>query len=55
MAVIGQSHLLWVNRVPDHSNHSNTIVIIVPTEVGLICLSSMIHRLVRNSPRGPNN
>ena len=33
MAVIGQSHLLWRNRIPDHSYHSNTIVRIVPTEV----------------------
>ena len=33
MAVIGQSHLLWRSRVPDHSYHSNTIVRIVPTEV----------------------
>ena len=35
MAVIGQSHLLWRSRVPDHIYHSNTIVRIVPIEVGL--------------------
>ena len=34
MAVIGQFDLLWMNRVPDHRYHSNTIVRIVPTEVG---------------------
>ena len=34
MAVIGQSHLLWRNRVPDHISHSSTIVRIVPIEVG---------------------
>ena len=33
MAVIGQSHLLWRSRVPDHIYHSNSIVRIVPTEV----------------------
>ena len=33
MAVIGQFHLLWRNRVPDHIYHGNTIVRIVPTEV----------------------
>ena len=33
MAVIGQSHLLWRSRVPDHISHSNTIVRIVPIEV----------------------
>ena len=35
MDVIGQYHLLWRSRVPDHISHSNTIVRIVPIEVGL--------------------
>ena len=34
MAVIGQSHLLRRSWVPDHISHSNTIVRIVPIEVG---------------------
>ena len=34
MAVIGQSHLIWRSRVADHISHSNTIVRIVPIEVG---------------------
>ena len=32
MAVIGQSHLIWRSRVPDHISHSNTKVRIVPIE-----------------------
>ena len=32
MAVIGQSHLVWRSRVPDHIYHSNTIV---PIEASL--------------------
>ena len=32
MAVIGQSHLLWRSRVPDHISHSNTIIRLVPIE-----------------------
>ena len=39
MAVIGQSHLLWRSRVPDHIYHGNTIVRIVPIEVGPCQLS----------------
>ena len=35
MAVIGQSHLIWRSRVADYISHGNTIVIIVPIEVGL--------------------
>ena len=34
MAVIGQSHSIWRSRVPDHFSYSNTIVRIVPIEVG---------------------
>ena len=34
MAVIGQSHLIWRCRVADHISHANTIVRIVPIEVG---------------------
>ena len=34
MAVIGQSHLIWRSRVADHISHGNTIVRIVPIEVG---------------------
>ena len=30
MAVIGQSHLLWRSRVPDHIYHGNAKVRIVP-------------------------
>ena len=36
MVVIGQSHLLWRSRVPDHISHSNTIVRIDPIEV-ILC------------------
>ena len=35
MAVIGQSHLIWRSRVADYISHGNTIVRIVPIEVGL--------------------
>ena len=35
MAVIGQSHLIWRSRVADQISHGNTIVRIVPIEVGL--------------------
>ena len=41
MAVIGQSHWLWRSRVPDHIYHGNTIVRIVPFEVG----ASVLHTL----------
>ena len=34
MAVIGQSHLIWRSRVADHISHGNTIVRLVPIEVG---------------------
>ena len=34
MAVIGQCHLIWRSRVADHISHGNTIVKIVPIEVG---------------------
>ena len=34
MAVIGQSHLIWKSRVADYTFHGNTIVRIVPIEVG---------------------
>ena len=34
MAVIGQSHLIWRSRVADQISHGNTIVRIVPIEVG---------------------
>ena len=39
MAVIGQSHLIWRSRVADHISHGNTIVRIVPIEVGQCKLS----------------
>ena len=35
MAMIGQSHLIWRSRVADYFSHGNTIVRIVPIEVGL--------------------
>ena len=49
MAVIGQSHLLWRSRVPDHIYHSNTIVKIVPTEVvpGLLGVFSALIKFSR--------
>ena len=34
MTVIGQSHLIWRSRVADYIPHGNTIVRIVPIEVG---------------------
>ena len=34
MAVIGQSHSIWRSRVADYISHGNTIVRIVPIEVG---------------------
>ena len=51
MAVIGQSHSLlsWMNRVPDHSYHSNTIVRTVPTEVGLSCTCTLTCRYLSPS------
>ena len=50
MAVIGQSHLLRRNRVPDHISHSNTIVRIVPIEVGL-CTSTAFGLLIQSKSR----
>ena len=38
MSVIGQSHLLWRSRVPDHNYHSNTIV----TEVVLCSIGYFV-------------
>ena len=35
MDVIGHSHLIWRSRVADYISRGNTIVRIVPIEVGL--------------------
>ena len=50
MAVIGQYNLMWRSRVLDHISHSNTIVRIVPIEVGLMAdYSMLITRYVKQS------
>ena len=46
MAVIGQSHLIWRSSVADYISHGNTIVRIVPTEVGQ-CKPTSIRTMVR--------
>ena len=42
MAVIGQSHFISRSRVADYISHGNTIVRIVPIEVGLKIANTLL-------------
>ena len=57
MAVIGQSHLIWRSRVADYISHGNTIVRIVPIEVGqhlVSCLVLVVNLLLVNESSWTN-